>query len=416
MANIEDIAPKQISGYKVLITSLNGTTVDISPLVIETSIFESIYSISMHGQLVIADNSAVFSDLPIVGQEKINIQFIRNEVDFDLNFVVSGIEDLASYNDATGAYVITFTSESSLVNAVSTFSKSLSGLGIDIIDRIYSDNFEKLDVKVSGGNSMNVIMPFTKPFAAINMIQQESYDSNKSPLFIFDTVFDDAVQLTSLYAMQNQETSHKISNIINNNVEIDGESSRDMLKHVGEAYHIEMPSAYNVFEQIDDGTFASSIDTIDIATKSIKRDTFNYLDHDVVAGTDYMHRNFKINDKLLTKYTTANVSTNYVNTKSFDSLNNLYGNDSYAKATVGSKLNRIDTIEIYMHMDSVAGVAAGKIVEIDFIRFAPILSDKDSPKDEMTSGKYLVSSLRHHIKLGEYTMALNLVRNNVGIV
>jgi len=418
MANIEDISPKRISGYKILISSLNGNTVDITPLVIETSIFESIYSINLHGHLVIADNSALFSDLPIVGQEKINIQFIRNDIDVDLTFIVSGVEDLASYNDSVGAYVITFTSESKLVNAVSEFSKSFSGLGVNIIRQIYNDNFGKnsLDVKVNGGNSMNVVMPFTKPFAAINMIQRASYDANKSPLFIFDTVFGDAPELTSLYVMQSQETVHKISNNINVNTEADGQSSRDMLLHVGEAYNIEIPSAYNVFEQISDGTFASSIDTIDISTKSITRDAYSYLNHDVIDGTDYMHSNFQINDTALTKYTSANVSTNFINTKSFESLNNIYGTDKYARATVDSKLNRIDTIELSMHMDSVPAVSAGKIVDIDFTRFTPMLSDKDNPKDEMTSGRYLVSSLRHHIKLGEYTMALNLVRNNVGVV
>ena len=422
MANIEDMSPKQISGYKVLISSLNGRTVDITPLVVETSIFESIYSINLHGQLVIADNSALFSDLPIVGQEKINIQFIKNDIDVDLNFIVSGVEDLASYNDSIGAYVITFTSESKLVNAVSEFSKSFSGLGIDIIEQIYNDNFGKqsgpqllnsLDVKVKGGNSMNVVMPFSKPFAAINMIQRKSYDVHKSPLFIFNTVFGDAPELTSLYTMQSQETIHKISNRINVNTEADGQSSRDMLQHRGEAYHIEIPSAYNVFDQISSGTFASSIDTVDISTKSITRDSYNYLDHDVIDGIDYMHSNFKINDRSLTKYTSANVSTNYINTKLFGSLNDT---DNYATATVDSKLNRIDTVELSMHMDSVPVVRAGTIIDVDFTRFTPMLSDKDNPKDEITSGRYLVSSLRHHIKLGEYTMALNLVRNNIGVV
>ena len=429
MATIEDVSPKRITGYKVIISSLNGNTVDITPLVVETSIFESIYSINLHGHLVIADNSALFSDLPIVGQEKINIQFIKNDIDVDLNFIVSGVEDLASYNDSVGAYVITFTSESKLVNAVSEFSKSFSGLGVNIIRQIYNDNFGKnsLDVKVKGGNSMNVVMPFTKPFAAINMIQRASYDTSKSPLFIFDTVFGDAPELTSLYAMQSQEIIHKIYNRINVNTEVDGRSSRDMLQHVGEAYNIEMPSAYNVFEQISDGTFASSIDTIDISTKSIMRAAYNYLDHGVVDSTDYMHSNFQINDNALTKYTSANISTNFINTKAFsrsapgnistnEGLGNIYGTDKYARATVDSKLNRIDTIEISMHMDSVPAVRAGKIVDIDFTRFTPMLSDKDNPKDEMTSGRYLVSSLRHHIKLGEYTMALNLVRNNVGVV
>ena len=97
-------------------------------------------------------------------------------------------------------------------------------------------------------------------------------------------------------------------------------------------------------------------------------------------------------------------------------MNNIYGIDNYARATVDSKLNRIDTIELSMSMDSVPAVMAGKIIDIDFTRFTPMLSDKDNPKDEMTSGRYLVSSLRHHIKLGEYTMSLNLVRNNIGVV
>jgi len=416
MATTESIAPKQLSRYKVFITSLNGIQLDITPHVIETSIFESIYSINMHGQLVIADNAAILSDLPLVGQEKIKIEFSRGEVDVDIDFVVSGIENVESLNSAVGTYTILFTSESKLINAVSEFSRTYKGLGIDIIEEIYNDNFGKdsLNVKTGGGPAVNIVMPFTKPFAAINMIQRNTYDSNNSPVFIFDTVYDDAPQLTSMYTMFNQESVHKITNRLNTNTEVDGESSRDMLDHVGEAYDIKIPSAYNVFNQIAEGAFAADIDTVDISTKSINRFTFDYTKQEDIRKNEYMHSNYLINSTNISAHTNSYRITNYTNVKAFDSLDNLYGRDNYAKSIVNSRLRRLDTIKMYLHMDSVTTIAAGKIIDVDFMRFTPMLSNSDEPKDAINSGKYLIASLRHHIKLGEYTMSLNLIRNTVG--
>jgi hypothetical protein len=413
---IEQIAPRQISSYKVVIESPNGTRLDITPHVIEMSIFESIYAINMHGQLVIGDNSAIFSDLPIVGQENINIQFTRMGEDVDLDFVVSGVEDISSPLESVGAYVILFTAKTKLLNTVSESSKSYKGLGVDIIREIYDDKFgifAKLDVKASGGSSMRVVMPFIKPFAAINMIQQTAYDTNKSPLFIFDTVYDENPQLTSLHNMMTQEPVHHISNRVNFNNAEDGMSTRDILEYTGQAQHIEIPSAYSVFEQIAAGSYATSIDTVDISNKSIRNYTFDHTKHAVVDN-DYMHANFKINDRLLSEHTGAHNAVNYINTKAFDSLGNIYGSDSYARPSVDSRLNRLDTINMNIQMDSVPGVAAGKTITVDYKRFVPMVTDQDTPKDEINSGKYLISSLRHYIKLGEYTMSLNLVRSHVG--
>jgi hypothetical protein len=53
-------------------------------------------------------------------------------------------------------------------------------------------------------------------------------------------------------------------------------------------------------------------------------------------------------------------------------------------------------------------------VNYNITHFSPNLENNNDLIDEVNSGKYIVASLRHYIKNGEYTMSAELIRDGIG--
>jgi len=67
--NILDKLPKSFSEFSVRLTSYNGNVYDFTEQVLELSIYETIYRAFIYGQIIIADNAAMLSSFPFIGQE-----------------------------------------------------------------------------------------------------------------------------------------------------------------------------------------------------------------------------------------------------------------------------------------------------------------------------------------------------------
>jgi hypothetical protein len=65
-------------------------------------------------------------------------------------------------------------------------------------------------------------------------------------------------------------------------------------------------------------------------------------------------------------------------------------------------------------LDTGEPFGAGKTVDYVLPHFSPSLTSDDRQIDEVNSGKYIIASLRHYIKDGEYTMSVELIRDGVG--
>ena len=122
--NIKDSMPKKYRDLKVeIITRIN--IVDITPLVMEISLFEALDNPFVHGELKFADNSGLITALPIIGQEEVNIKFTRRNKTVEKTFACTRVRNIEKVlGDAAGA-VLTLTSKKHLTNSVKLFSKSI---------------------------------------------------------------------------------------------------------------------------------------------------------------------------------------------------------------------------------------------------------------------------------------------------
>ena len=112
--------PNGINLKSVLITNHKGEQADISPIVSEFSITESIYSTSVIVSITVVDSSNAIEQLQLIGQEKINLILERQnheaggteEIELDL-----AISEFPKYSRSDNEYV-----QSYVISAVSSFA------------------------------------------------------------------------------------------------------------------------------------------------------------------------------------------------------------------------------------------------------------------------------------------------------
>ena len=64
----------QFTIYKLLLTSFNGTQIDLRGVVHELSIFEDLFGFGLSGNLLFGDSKNLLKNLPIIGQERLEVE------------------------------------------------------------------------------------------------------------------------------------------------------------------------------------------------------------------------------------------------------------------------------------------------------------------------------------------------------
>ena len=114
--------------------------VDITALIIEIGFSEDINSPYLVGRLTFVDNSALATTLPIIGQESVEIKFIRAGVEVEKTFSCTNVVNITKMVGEVAGIEMELESTKILTNSVSVFSKSYSGLASDIIQKIHTIN------------------------------------------------------------------------------------------------------------------------------------------------------------------------------------------------------------------------------------------------------------------------------------
>lgn len=423
--NVSDLIPKKIKGIQVIVETYNKSTIDITSSLTEISIYESIYTPFVYGELIVVDNSAMFSRFPFIGQERVLILWEREGKKLTKLFRVTDVFDVRQVNDQAGGYGLSITSEKQVRNAISLFSKSYKGNSSEIIEKIYKEFLqEDLDVRTTGYLSHNVVFPFIKPLQAINMVQRATPALDKTPMFVYDTLYGEKAVLTSMKEMFDQEPVLKLEpkNTFNPDSK-NGIASDNVDKFRNQVYGVTINRAYNTLDQLGSGAYACQTLAVDISGRSYNVTDFDFTKHaPTVGGNDWISTFFTFDD-VLNSENPDNVIVNgirstsapvqYRNVNAYTDYPNLNTVDENLVAGMRSYMKRLKSTSVNVYMNSVVDLEAGKTVELDYFRFSPKLKDEDL-EDKVNSGKYLIAALRHYIKNGEYTMSLELVRDGMG--
>lgn len=421
--NVLSLMPKKFKGFKVIIERYNKEVIDITGSITEISLYETIYTPFVYGEMIIVDNSAMLSTFPFIGQERVLIVWEREDKVIYKIFRVTDVFNVRQVNESTGGYGLSITSEKQIRNSFSLFSKSYKGNSAEIIQKIYKEFLlEDLDVRIQGFLPHNIVFPYIKPMAAINMIQKATPAADKTPMFVYDTLYGEQPVLNSMKNMLEQDPVLEIDPKNTISTSSNELSSQNIDQFRNQAYDVTINRAYNTLDQMNEGAYGSQTLSVDISNRSFTATDFDFQLHAPSIGKEWISTFFTFddvpkadnpNDVLVNGIRSTKLRLQYQNEYAYEDYPNLNTIDENLLAGMRSYMKRLKSTSVTVYMNSVTELEAGKTVDLKYYRFSPKLQNEDVD-DKVNSGKYLISALRHYVKNGEYTMSLELVRDGIG--
>jgi hypothetical protein len=161
---------------------------DIKPIVLEMSIFESMAQPFVTAEFVIEESLSLVSRFPIVGQEHIHVTYDVGDPNFrkkmDRTFRVYSIQEMQMVNARTVHYVLRCVSLSTYKDWLTTIRKSYPDMPIsDMANKVY-DNFISTDRKLEVGKtegSRTLVIPNMAPARAMRFLAQYAKSDKYEP-------------------------------------------------------------------------------------------------------------------------------------------------------------------------------------------------------------------------------------------
>ena len=416
-------SPNGIRNIAIDIENHKGDVYDITGTVSEISLYESIYVSYIHGDMAVVDNSNMLSDFPFIGQERVRIRWERDEKISEREFLITKVSSISRNRDGFGVYGLKITSEIQMRNATSLFSKSYRGSGDKIIKDIFSEHLNtELVGKTKAKTSHNIVFPYMKPLQAVDMVMKNVLADDNTPMFVYSTFYPNETRLESFAEMYAKEPTMKLKPTKPTNDQPDGQATEGSLKQRGVVYDMAISRAYDIFDDINKGAYGSFVTIADASTSEYQRPQFDFKKEAPTLASEWITSDYTQEGEPLNNI--PNTTNNYLyrNQYAFNTdLPNLNTVDDFDISILNSYTDRHAMTVLKVYIDSVAYVletgepfGVGQTVDYVLPKFSPVLGEEDRKDDEVNSGKYIVSAMRHYIKGKEYTMSLELIRDGVG--
>lgn len=390
-------------------------------------IYESIYTPYVIADVGILDGASLKENLNLSGGEDFKIKFLGYGNDEPIEYSlklgdISGIvtaDNLRSKN-----YKIRMYSSEYLLNSAKVVSKSYSTSTENIVKDIIGTVLEsKKSVSVEPTKDLPVvIIPYLNPLTAVSFIRQRSVSTNNqaSPLLFFENRH--GYFFTSVYSiLQAGGAGSKIVDTffqreaISTNVKGSEGTITDINAHkLFSSYTVKTP--VNVVNLLEDGGLNSVISDYDLNTKTYRRRVYtntptNSEFVDFTKGTNSLLTG-KISERYA-QYTGKGFLLPFAKYKDTDNPTNHFMYDSLAEKY--SYTNLLAQQKTYIDIPGNTRITAGSIVELIVPRHDSLFDKKDS--NEVESGRYLVSSVRHTLNIlmdSKYDTHLELIRYGRG--
>lgn len=408
---------KEVQKLVCLITTASGKTRDVSQNVAKVELYESLHSPHLTGDILITDNSNILSELPLLGQELVNIGWRYQNKSVNFEFFVGEIVEVKAMNDNYGGYVIKLVSPKLYNNTVNTFSRAYSGRNTQIIADIHEDFLgQEVEVLSSGGTSHQIVFPFIKPYGAIDMVLKSTFGVGNTPLFLYETVNSESVKLQSLADIALSEVVDLKNVQTSNSDTYTGEGQRDIAKLGPTVDDQVIKRTHPTYKNIRDGLYASHVNTLDLSAKYYQEQTFNYVDHTPNLFTEsqsHIREDFKIDDVSLRERYGAKRRFYLKDSNAYNSsVGNLNNVDSISKTAMSSYFKTMNNTSVRITSDPHPDLEVGKMINLRFNRMVANIDD-DIDRDRYMSGDYICFAIKHTIARGKYNFTIEAVRSGI---
>ena len=434
---------------------------NISAMLIELNIFESVFSGSVTGSAVIVDTKNLITNLPIQGTERLSFLLSTKLIDQGNDTIIDCTEKSGKSmhvyavtnkqqleNDTALTYTIHFASREFVRNLRTRVSESFEGRMDQMVNKIFTDpnylDSQKTLFYQETRNQDKIVVPNLNPFVAIGMMCQRSLSNiEKSKgagyLFYETTKGFNFRSWESLCVDGNgerreikQHFRYVQGNLdpITNKMNKDNTSRED---RISETYkNVESYRFTNNFHDVAAnttlGTYGHRVITHNIYNKSYKIDDYHYhnrwndtkhledfpsivdspVDYDTIEGTSYQ--------KGVSDYPESRVSLQstapYVHGENTGSFGTPIEDDGVLEGARITQVNKVHQgTQLELVVKGQSRLKAGDVIDFD-LQSVENRQNSRGALDPQYSGRYIITSIRHRIAEEQFLQVLVCVKDS----
>lgn len=419
--------PQSASVDKLELILGNGKTIELKKIMIELSYYEDLYAFATSGYVKLRDGLGLLENLQITGKEYIDINFgnaKNGPMNIKTRMRVYKVGDRTPVGNMTSDfYTLYFCSEELVMSEQMKISKSFKGDKIsDIVKHILIEKmkvpFNRINTIDSTIGVYDLIVPMLKPFEAISWVSTYARPSNTN-LIGADMVFFEnryGFNFRSITDMMKQ-TPYKTYKYQQNNLD---PKIKDFNEDSLSVLQYEFVKGANSLEETASGALANKTIVIDPLRRTYQVKEFSYKKYVEESG---------IGKGLIPE------STNRLGVKSnetYDSvLKVVFGNsteneipaikenqdsvqkDLFVEATLQyrtAQLALANHTVVKLLVPGDPGLTVGNTINFNFYS---ILNSKTRELDQIYSGRYLVTAVRHILQAqGVYQSVVEIAKES----
>lgn len=398
-----------------------GGAISIIPQFVEMVIHEDMFSDFVYGSVTILDNQNLMSVVPIVVNEEIIIEFATPKTRTTKKFV-GEIYSLDTFNPSSNErselYTIRFVSKNYFPTATRKVSGSYTGNMRTIVRKIKSQFFPsdvnfQIDVPGSGGTAKekkNYIIPYLNPIKTMNWLAVRAIPSGNVNEVNYRFYEDaDGYHFVNVCDFMDKPVKKTVFlSKVNQNI-------RKLDEFLSTVYSYQFSDVPDKVMNSHAGLFNSSMSIYDINTKKFKYITQDY--HSFFENTKHLNKG-RILPKTNENYTEPTMNTrNFVvfdSQKRFSTERDRKA-DTEVEDTLlkrNSLLQQFSQFKINMLMPGDTRAKIGDVYEIKAMKRGELKDGDPKYIDEIRSGKYLVTAIKHTINSNGYRTTVEASRDS----
>jgi len=416
LANGSDaLVPSSYNLAEVILTPSKGEARNITDLVGQISIRESLYAGSLQCSINILDAANVLEKLKVVSGEVLDLLITRRlaggETDkYSHTFRIAEVSSFAKLKPGTQTYVFKCISEHAYMSQLKTISKPFNNVPGQLIKNICTDELKidpkELSINTETKQTITGVYPRMRPMYLINWLTRRSYD-NGSPFFFYETL-GQGIHFDSYENIINKDNYNEFVHSPSLSSTPGGDEYNKQLKNK----ILKISTDLNMSKYIDAaaGAYSSTLHTLDIAQKTYKKTTYEYGKDLMLNKNGVLPSNLVFDDRAIESH---RESTNFyvsLNTSAASGGSNYHAPSDSDILSANAYIENMDgtvlTIDIYGDFK----LCVGMVITCNVIKSVESTKEKRG-KDKYLSGKYVVTSIDHRFE-DEYIMQVLLKKDS----
>jgi hypothetical protein len=420
----------------IILTTGSGNSINITEMVYELNVYESIFSNTLMADITIQDTPTMrlIQKGLIAAKDKVEFEFSGKKIDgspektIKLSLFVVKMKNGSPIGQTSQTLKLYLTSEQHFINKTKEISTYIEGKISDSISKIVKNNLNVNKLSIEDCNEeFKATLKYASPFEHINMLLSRT-GSTKNPNdynYVFYQTVDDLYKLITIGSMMKEQPkigSDSTTGFIITMPHIS--LTKEQLKRTclsQESYN------FSMMENASNGMWSSQHMTFDTSKKTYRERTYCYNNEfkkqshlsksKVVSDSDQKQIENIVKNSFITRYTNR-CSFLFDCEEEKDNKSRTSGSDDWLLKRM-SCIEQMNQIKLIFSAPGNSTLRAGDVIY--FGRPIQQYLSKDNPKkDIMYNGKFLITDIKHVLKHNindagfNYTITVKVMKDSTG--